>query len=91
VLAHDIVDQVAATDAWASAHLDETADYLAPLLGIEPAAMSKSVHRATWGPIPVDEQVVASQQRVADTFFKLGLLAKPLRVNEALPKIPVRW
>jgi sulfonate transport system substrate-binding protein len=91
VLAHDVLDQIVATDAWVSGHLDETASYLAPLLGIDPRAMSLSVHRATWGALPVDDQIVASQQRVADTFLELGLLSKPLRVSDALPKIRVQW
>ncbi len=91
VLTHDIIDQIVATDAWVSEHLDETASYLAPLLGIDPRAMSLSVHRATWGVRPIDDQIVASQQRVADTFRELGLLSKPLRVSDALPKIPVHW
>jgi sulfonate transport system substrate-binding protein len=91
VLAHDIVDQIVATDAWVSGHLDETAAYLAPLLGIDRRAMSLSVHRATWGALPIDDQIVASQQRVADTFLELGLLSKPLRVSDALPKIRVQW
>ena len=91
VLAQDIIDQIVATDAWVSGHLDETASYLAPLLGIDARAMSLSVHRATWGALPIDDQIVASQQRVADTFLELGLLSKPLRVTEALPKIRVQW
>ncbi|MEI9948470.1 MAG: aliphatic sulfonate ABC transporter substrate-binding protein [Pseudomonadota bacterium] len=91
VLTHDILDQIVATDAWVSGHLDETASYLAPLLGIDPRAMSLSVHRATWGVLPIDDQIMASQQRVADTFLQLGLLSKPLRVTDALPKIRVHW
>jgi len=91
VLTHDILDQIAATDVWVSGHLDETASYLAPLLGIDPRAMSLSVHRATWGVLPIDDQIVASQQRIADTFLELGLLSKPLRVSDALPKIRVHW
>jgi sulfonate transport system substrate-binding protein len=91
VLVHDVLDQIVATDAWVSAHLDETASYLTPLLGIDARAMSLSVHRATWGVLPVDDQIVASQQRVADAFLELGLLSKPLRVSEALPKIRVQW
>jgi sulfonate transport system substrate-binding protein len=86
-----IVDQIVATDAWVKGHLDETASYLAPLLGIDARAMSLSVHRAPWGAIPVDDQIVASQQRIADTFLELGLLSKPLRVSDALPKARVRW
>jgi sulfonate transport system substrate-binding protein len=86
-----IVDQIVATDAWVKGHLDETAGYLAPLLGIDPRAMSLSVHRAPWGAIPIDDQIVASQQHIADTFLELGLLSKPLRVSDALPKARVQW
>jgi len=91
VLTHDILEQIVVTDAWVRGHLDETASYLAPLLGIDPRAMSLSVQRATWGAQPIDDRVLASQQQIADTFQKLGLLSKPLRVSDALPKIRVHW
>ena len=90
-LTREIVAQIVATDAWVGGHLDETASYLAPLLGIDPRAMSLSVHRSTWGARPVDDEVVSSQQRVADAFLQLGLLSKPLQVSAALPKVRTRW
>jgi sulfonate transport system substrate-binding protein len=31
---------------------------------------------------PLSAQTIADQQRVADSFFKLGLIPKPVRVSE---------
>lgn len=38
--------------------------------------------RRPYGVQPMQSDVVAYQQQVADTFFKLGLLPKPLDVKQ---------
>ncbi len=32
---------------------------------------------------PVDDEVLKSQQQIADTFFRLGLIPKPIAVRDA--------
>ena len=73
------------TDEWARQHRDEVARHLAPLLGIDERAIQASVTRSAWGIGPIGDQIINSQQRIADAFLELGLLEKPLRVRDALP------
>ena len=60
-----------------------TAAFLAPKLGISLPVMERSEARMQrYGGEPLSGQAVADQQQVADTFFKLGLISKPIRVED---------
>ncbi len=67
-----------------------TAAFLAPKLGLSLAVMERSEGRKQrYGGEPLGGQAVADQQAVADTFFKLGLIPKAIRV-EALVYRPAK-
>lgn len=85
-----LLEQVAATDAWALEHRAEAAKFLAEQLAIDERAMLKSVERASFGVRPIDDAVLRSQQQVADAFLALGLLPARLSVKDALPARGVR-
>ena len=60
-----------------------TAAFLAPKLGLSLAVMERSeARKQRYGGEPLSGQAVADQQAVADTFFKLGLIAKAIRVED---------
>ena len=60
-----------------------TAAFLAPKLGIGLPVMERSEARMQrYGGEPLSGQAVADQQQVADTFFKLGLISKAIRVED---------
>ena len=42
-----------------------------------------ALSRQSWGVQPVTPEVIAAQQKIADTFFALGLLPKPVTVADA--------
>jgi sulfonate transport system substrate-binding protein len=44
------------------------------------------IRRQPWGFQPVDSAVLADQQSIADTFFRLGLIPKQIDVTEAVAK-----
>jgi sulfonate transport system substrate-binding protein len=46
------------------------------------------VRREPWGFRPVDAGVVADQQAIADLFFSLKLIPKPVRVADAVVTAP---
>jgi sulfonate transport system substrate-binding protein len=81
-----VLEQAKLTDDWAQGHRDEVSRYLAPVLGIDERAVAKSIARTSWGIGPITDAALQSQQRIADTFHGLGLLASPLRVADAVPK-----
>jgi sulfonate transport system substrate-binding protein len=70
---------------WVAANPGEAAAELAPSTGIPADALELAISRQSFGVAPLSDRVVADQQAVADTFQKLGLLPKPIAINEAVP------
>jgi sulfonate transport system substrate-binding protein len=40
--------------------------------------------RYAYGVRPISDQVVAEQQKIADTFYELKLIPKPISIKEAV-------
>jgi sulfonate transport system substrate-binding protein len=72
---------------WISENPKAAADELAPLTGIPPEALELALTRQSFGVAPLTPQVVADQQRIADTFAALGLLPHPVVVAQAVAGI----
>jgi sulfonate transport system substrate-binding protein len=81
-----IVADIAEIDRWAAGNTDEVAALLSPRMGIPAAVLQTALDRMGYGVQPLDEAVVAEQQRIADTFHGLGLLPKPITVKDAVWK-----
>jgi sulfonate transport system substrate-binding protein len=45
-----------------------------------------AVARQAYGIKPIDDDVVAKQQKIADTFFALGLIPKAIKIADAVRK-----
>ena len=73
-------------DAWAKDNTDAVAAELAPAVGIPAPILTVALKRLTYGVTPLDAAVTADQQKVADTFHRLGLLPKPVTVADAVRK-----
>ena len=82
------LDQIEATGAWANQNRPKVVALLAPLLGIKELALDKALGRNRYGVEPVDDQLFAAQQRVADAFAAEKLIPRPIRVLEARWKSP---
>ena len=54
----------------------EVAAQFSPALGIPAPILEVAVGRQAYGVKPIDDEVVAEQQKIADTFFELGLIPK---------------
>jgi aliphatic sulfonates family ABC transporter substrate-binding protein len=79
VIVGDINDEIARAAEWAAAHRDEVAALYAEASGVPLAAQRKSVDRAEFALVSLDDAIIARQQRVADRFLRLGLI--PARVD----------
>ena len=79
-----VLQTVARTDAWAAAHRAEVAALLAPAVGLPLGTIRKAADRLAFGITPVDAATIAGQQRVADTFFSLGLIPEKVDVRAAV-------
>jgi sulfonate transport system substrate-binding protein len=71
-------------DAWAGGNVDQAATELAPAVGIPAPVLKLALSRQAWGVKPITPEVVAEQQKIADTFATLGLIPKPIRILDAV-------
>ncbi|OAF06657.1 ABC transporter substrate-binding protein [Bradyrhizobium centrolobii] len=77
-----IVDVTTATAKWAELHRDEVAKSLAAVTGIPLEIQTIAANRSAFVVGPVTDDIVATQQGVADRFHKLGLIPKPIVIRD---------
>lgn len=83
-----IVDVTTATGQWAEQHRDEVARSLAAITGVPLDIQTVAADRANFVIGPVTDDIVATQQGVADRFFKLGLIPKPIVIRDIVWRNP---
>ena len=71
---------------WAKASPAAAAKELAPIVGIPAPILEVAIGRQGYGVQPVSPAVTAEQQKIADTFFGLGLLPKAIVVADVVRK-----
>ncbi|MGY3696051.1 sulfonate transport system substrate-binding protein [Bradyrhizobium sp. USDA 3240] len=81
-LLQQIVDVTTSTAAWAQAHPDEVAKSLAAVTGVPLDIQTIAARRAGFSVGPVTDDIIATQQGVADRFFKLGLIPKQIAIRD---------
>jgi len=82
------VKQIAELDTWANGNTDNVAEQLSSAVGIPKDVLKLALGRASFGVKPLDDATVAAQQKIADTFFNLGLLPKKISVADVIWKAP---
>ncbi|MNY67614.1 alkanesulfonate transporter substrate-binding subunit [compost metagenome] len=75
---------MAKVDIWSKDHPKELAETLSPQLGIDVPSLERAAKRRTYGIQPIDDALISEQQKIADTFFKLGLIPKEIKVKDAV-------
>jgi len=83
-LVSEVLDEIGQTDRWAEQHQREVALLLAPRTGISVPVLDLAVSRLGYGVTRLDETVIQDQQKIADAFFTLGLIPKPVTVRDAV-------
>ncbi len=85
-----IVDTILAAvkevDDWAKDKPDQVTTELSPKVGIPPEVLKDASARLSYGVQPITPDVIAEQQKIADTFFQLGLLPKAITIADAVRK-----
>src|ERR1700724_617317 len=81
-----IIDVTSATAKWAETHRDEVAKSLSAVTGIALDIQTIAANRSAFAVGPITEDIIATQQGVADRFFKLGLIPRPVVVRDAVWK-----
>ncbi|MCP3367529.1 sulfonate ABC transporter substrate-binding protein [Bradyrhizobium cajani] len=83
-----IVDVTTATARWAEQHRDEVARSLAAVTGIPLDIQTIAADRSSFVVGPVTDEIVATQQGVADRFYRLGLIPRPIVIRDIVWRNP---
>jgi sulfonate transport system substrate-binding protein len=81
-----IIDVTSSTAKWAESHRDEVAKALSAVTNIPLDIQTVAASRSSFAVGPITDDVIVTQQGVADRFFKLGLIPKPVVVRDAVWK-----
>ncbi|MBV8591453.1 MAG: sulfonate ABC transporter substrate-binding protein [Acetobacteraceae bacterium] len=79
-----LIAEIDATDRWAERNPEETARLLAASMGLPQPVVSRAIGRMGYGAQPLTREVIADQQRIADTFRSLRLIPQSIDVSEAV-------
>lgn len=77
-----IIDVTASTAKWAEAHRADVAKSLSAVTGIPLDIQTIAANRSSFAVGPITEDIITTQQAVADRFFKLGLIPKRVAVRD---------
>src|SRR4051794_29565884 len=81
-LLQQIIEVTVSTAKWAEQHRDEVAKSLSAITGIPLDIQTAAANRASFAVGPITDDIIATQQGVADRFFKLGLIPKSVVVRD---------
>ena len=77
-------DAIAAIDKRTATDPAAAAKTLSPEIALPEAVVKVAVERQSWDVRSMDVKLVADQQAIADTFYKLGLIPKAIKISDAL-------
>lgn len=69
---------------WIKSNLKQAAAIIAPIQGLDAEIVESALRRYQFGVAPVTDSIAAEQQKIADVFFELKLIPKPIRIADAL-------
>lgn len=78
-----LIEEIDRIDQWGRLNPKEVAKLLAPQIGIDLPIVELAARRLSYGVKPVSEEVLAQQQKIADTFYEWKLVPKQVRVADA--------
>ena len=79
-----VLEEVDKLGEWAESNPDEVVKILAPELKLDPALLTVVVRRRTFRLRPINSSLVAEQQRIADLFYKEGVIPKQVAIKESV-------
>ena len=79
-----LVEEVRAVGEWSKANPEDVTKQVSPLLGLPADITLTSVKRQGYGALFLTPEVVAAQQKIADSFYQLKLIPKPLSIKDVI-------
>jgi sulfonate transport system substrate-binding protein len=77
-----LLGQLRTTGQWVNQHPDETAALIAPKVGLDVKLVETWVRRYPYGTSAVTDEIVRSQQSVADAFYGAHLIPQKITVRD---------
>lgn len=87
-LTEAFLDQIRAVGRWANESRSAAAQALAVQTRLPASALEAALAATPFDARPLDSEAIAAQQRIADTFYRLQLIARPLQIAEAVGPSP---
>ncbi|WP_137973758.1 sulfonate ABC transporter substrate-binding protein [Pseudomonas sp. F(2018)] len=79
-----LVEEIRSVGGWIRENGDEATKQVAPLLGLSPEITRTAVERQAYGAQFIGADVIAAQQKIADTFSDLKLIPKRLTIKDVI-------
>ncbi len=80
-----ILDAVAEEGERINRNIPAVAAQFSQAVGIPAPILEAALKRTTFGAKAITSQVANDQQKIADAFFKLGLIPKAIKISDAVP------
>jgi sulfonate transport system substrate-binding protein len=81
-----VLDALNETDVWTRNNIQAVAEQLSRSVGLPASVLAVSLRRESYGILPISDEVIASQQRIANAFLALGLVPKAITVADVQRK-----
>jgi sulfonate transport system substrate-binding protein len=81
-----VIQELGEVGQWVRNNYSQAAKELAPIQGLDPDIVEASLRHYQHVYKPIDDAVLADQQRIADTFYELKLIPQKLSVKDAVVK-----
>ncbi|HSC85015.1 MAG TPA: sulfonate ABC transporter substrate-binding protein [Pseudomonas sp.] len=85
-----LVEEIRGVGEWVQGNLDEATAQVAPLIGLSPEITRQAVERQGYGAQFITPDVIAAQQKIADTFTNLKLIPKQLSIKDVIWTPPAK-
>ncbi|MBN4004795.1 aliphatic sulfonate ABC transporter substrate-binding protein [Nostoc sp. LPT] len=82
-----ILEELRSFGDWATKNPHEVARLFSSTIKLPVAPLEVATRRQQFNIVPIDQQIIAEQQQVCDTFFQLGLISKQIQVKDAFIKL----
>ncbi len=80
------IDEATKASTWAKGNRSGVTDILSKSMGIDKAVLEIAEKRKDYGLSPLSDEVIADQQKIADSFYKLKLIPKETKVADVVWK-----
>lgn len=79
-----VIEEIDKLHRWAEANPKEVAKIIGPIQKLPPDIMEKVVSRRSYGLRGISPELIKEQQRIADYFYKYGVIPKDVNIQEAV-------